>query len=168
MGQMFMSLELRRDDASGWNGLPLTVNTYGPNPYVTDLSVTYPGVFEAASQRQAAPTLFAGGDLPPFTASGLKPEALMDLPFTMRHAAASEQSTTKLLDWVERAVAERERTKYVVLEHPGLVAYRERVNAWVNGLNPDKLHQAQSDSLAYPQTFQSPRMRAAMAASGAA
>ena len=167
MGDMFINLELRGSYSTGWNGAPLTTDTYGPNPYVTDLSARSIGVFEAASERQAAPTLFAGGDLPPFTASGLKPEILTDLPFTMRHAAASEQSTTKLLDWVERAVAERESTKYVTLEHPGLEAYRERVNAWVKGLNPDRLHRDVEGVLAYPEAFQSPRMRAAMAGGAA-
>jgi hypothetical protein len=168
MGQMFMSLELRREYSAGWNGLPLRVDTYGPNPYVADLSGTHPGVFTAASQRQSAPTLFAGGDLPPFTASGLKPEVLVDLPFTMRHAAASERDTTKLLDWVERAVAEREQMKYGVLDHPGLAAYRDRVNIWVNGLNPDELSPLQPGEAAYPQSFQSPRMRAAALAGGVA
>jgi hypothetical protein len=165
MGQMFMSLELRGAYTAGWNGLPLTVDPFGPNPYVTDLSSTHPGVFEAASQRQAAPTLFAGGDLPPFTASGLNPEMLERLPFTMRHAAASERDTSKLLDWIERAVSEREQMQHVVLDHPGLFAYRDRVNAWINGLNPDEL--SVTGSLGYPPSFQSPRMRAATLAGGA-
>ncbi|MCD4525235.1 hypothetical protein [Nocardioides sp. cx-173] len=166
MGQMFMSLELAGAYSAGWNGALLGVDTYGPNPYVTDLSASYPGVFGAATERQAAPTLFAGGDLPPFTASGLSPEMLKELPFTMRHAAASERDTAKLLDWIERAVAEHERVKYAVLDHPGLAAYRDRVNAWVNGLNPDELRRSQPGEAVYPQSFQSPRMRAAALAGG--
>jgi hypothetical protein len=157
MGQMFfMSLELKRDFAAGWNGLPLTVDTYGPNPYVTDLSVAYPGVFAAASQRQSAPTLFAGGDLPPFTASGLDPEMLIGLPFAMRHAAASEVAPGQLLEWIELATAERDRAKHMVIPHSGLEAYRQRVNSWVHDLNPSELEQR--DEAAYPGTWNVPQM----------
>jgi hypothetical protein len=160
MGLTFIDLELTGSFVTGWSGAILPVDTYGPNPYVTALSAEYPGVFKAASERRPAPTLFASSDLPSFTASGVDPARLADLPFTLRHAAASENSVGKLLEWIEQSMADREASKHLVIPHAGLIAYRDRVNAWVAGIDPDGQGTAALGN-AYPDQWRSPRMRAA-------
>lgn len=56
-----------------------------------------------AVERSAAPTptVFASGDLPPFTASGVDPQMLRGLPPLVRRAAAAEPDAARVLRVVE-------------------------------------------------------------------
>lgn len=50
----------------------------------------------AAEGQSPAPTLFASGDLPPFTASGVDPSELLKVPWFARHHLASITDTAKV------------------------------------------------------------------------
>lgn len=54
-------------------------------------------------ERQPArsATVFASGDLPPFTASGVDPQMLRDLPPSVRRAVAAEPDAARVLRVVE-------------------------------------------------------------------
>lgn len=65
---------------------------YARNPLLEDAVASTPGwVREALAASGPAPTLFAQGDLPKFTGSGISPESLLDLPWMVRHAAAAAE-----------------------------------------------------------------------------
>lgn len=49
------------------------------NPLVVAVASSNPRAYADASARGPPPTLFAGGDLPPFTASGLDPNMLLQV-----------------------------------------------------------------------------------------
>lgn len=71
-------------------------------PVVSQLSTWAQGSSGArmtgeARRRSPEPTLFGSGDLPPFTASGIPPEALLQVPWQARHAMAS--ATTPAEAW---------------------------------------------------------------------
>lgn len=137
-------------------------DAYGPSPLVTDLSVRRPSLFEMASERADAPTLFATGDLPPFTASGMDPALLHRLPYHWRHAAASNPDGAEVLSWLEKAVQDPE--VYGSADdgqpHPGLMDYRARMERWAGGLRaPDVTR----EDATYPDTYRTPRMQAAAA-----
>jgi hypothetical protein len=56
----------------------------------------------AARARGGEPTLFTGGQLPPFTASGIPPEALLEVPWKARHALAAAPSTAAAYAFIDR------------------------------------------------------------------
>jgi hypothetical protein len=113
----------------------LTTDPYGPSPLVTDLSVTNPLMFKAASERGPAPTLFATGDLPPFTASGVDPQLLTGLPYNWRHAAASSSDPALVLAWLEQCAQDHDAYGRAGDQpHPGLMDYRMRMESWVDRL----------------------------------
>lgn len=62
---------------------------YAANPALDDLRASSPAAVQAAmASGEPVPTLFATGDVPPFTASGNDPRHLLRLPWQLRHAAA--------------------------------------------------------------------------------
>lgn len=142
----------------------LMVDVYGPNPLIADLSVRNQPLFELASERAPAPTLFATGDLPPFTASGVDPQLLGTLPYNWRHAAASESSPATVLAWLEEAAQDPAAfTNADGKQHPGLEDYQARVQVWVAGL---KTPDVTFEEAGYPVGWQTPRMRAAIEGRG--
>lgn len=104
---------------------------YGVNPLVDELAETNPAVHQMAMGEAPPPTLFASGDLPPFTASGIDPQVLMKLPYTLRHAAAAESDPAAVLGILEEYASDPMFT----LEHSGLDDYRNRVHRWAAGLD---------------------------------
>ncbi|MFD8556799.1 E3 binding domain-containing protein [Streptosporangium canum] len=80
------------------------------------------------------PTLFASGDLPPFTASGIAPSALLSVPWFARHAVAAEKSPAAAAEMLEAFsgpdgdVAAQADSR--VTGHEGNYDYRMRVNQW--------------------------------------
>jgi hypothetical protein len=65
------------------------VDVHGANPLAAEMRAAAPGQFVRARERSGEPpTLFANGDLPPITASGMAPELLNKLPWPARPAAA--------------------------------------------------------------------------------
>ena len=79
-----------------------------------------------------APTLFESGDLPPFTASGVDPRHLLDLPWTLRHTAAAAPAAGTVLDLLEQAAEGVEMFTGLAPTH-GSDAYVARMHRWLIG-----------------------------------
>jgi hypothetical protein len=74
---------------SVWNGGGgVNIDPFARNPLVDDARQAVPATYQAALREGPAPTLFAGGDLPLWLASGADPQLLLELPWQVRHAAA--------------------------------------------------------------------------------
>src|SRR4051812_26420822 len=74
-------------------GAQVTINPWATNPLADDaLQVS------ALKPKAPAPKMFTGGtaDLPAFTASGIDPRLLLDLPFTCRHYVAALASPVEV------------------------------------------------------------------------
>lgn len=128
----------------------IQVDPYGPNPLVTDLSARNPALFKVASDRSPAPTLFATGDLPPFTASGVDPQLLQGLPYNWRHNAASETDPVKVLAMLEQSAQDPGNTATEAMPAYGFLDYQVRIERWTSGLTtPD----VTMDDAAYPDSF---------------
>lgn len=106
---------------------------FAANPIVEQLAVGEAATFDlAVTERPSPPTLFAGGDLPAFTASGMDPAELTKVPWYARHAVAE---ATTLADAEALAtfysgdggVAMAAETR----RHPGNRDYEMRVWEWV-------------------------------------
>lgn len=86
--------------------------------------------------KAPAPTLFASGDTPPYTASGNPPSELLKLPWQVRHAAAKADQA----EWA-RLFMEYDRddvdTSDLIFEpavhDPGNDEYLTRFAAWSSG-----------------------------------
>jgi hypothetical protein len=70
------------------NRRTVDVDARARNPLADDYRQINATTFAAASRKGPPPTLFNSGDLPPYTASGNPPSALLQLPWQLRHAAA--------------------------------------------------------------------------------
>ncbi len=77
----------------------------------------------------AAPTLFASGDLPSFTASGISPEHLLEAPWEARHAMAAAATTAQAFA-ILADCQQNGNSSLEYADHPGNAAYAERVNQW--------------------------------------
>jgi hypothetical protein len=111
---------------SPWTQRPVDVDPYGPNPSLAALQVENPAVYKLAIAGGPAPTMFVGGDLPAFTASGLDPAILNSFPWQMRHGAAAEPSAAVVYGWLEKFA---EDDSYDI-PHGGLHAFNSRINLW--------------------------------------
>lgn len=109
------------------------VDVFGPNPLVDELRQADPETYAEASKRGPAPTLFTTGDLPLFTASGIDPALLNQLPWVARHAAAKAPAAEATAIFEEYAAADQSTWARAqsVLE-AGAMAYHARVDAWAN------------------------------------
>jgi hypothetical protein len=112
-------------------GVNVTIDPWAPNPLLDDLRQSQPANFAAASAEAPAPTLFESGDLPPFTASGVDPQQLVRLPYTLRHAAAGTSDPAVLLGYVE----DYGNDPTAVLPHQGLESYKARLSRWAGGFD---------------------------------
>lgn len=63
-----------------------------PTPADVSTRARDAGMVAKARARAPQPTVFAGGPLPPFTASGIPPEALLSVPWKARHTLAAAPS----------------------------------------------------------------------------
>jgi hypothetical protein len=137
----------RREDAGGQGARRVAASTagrvaaatssdltgmYARNPLVAQTQVeqrVYASAVEASGGQ--APTLFRGGDLPAFTASGVDPSLLLHLPWTARHAAAAQPDRAVVLDMFENLAGSAGPVMAAEYEaHPGNKEYAERVIAW--------------------------------------
>ncbi|MFF0249656.1 E3 binding domain-containing protein [Streptosporangium sandarakinum] len=104
------------------------------NPLVAAALAGPGGKQLAAHASTAPPTLFSTGDLPPFTASGIAPSALLSVPWFARHAVAAEKSPEKAAEMLEAFsgpdgdVAARVDNR--VVNHEANYDYRLRVEQW--------------------------------------
>lgn len=72
---------------------PVAMNS--SNPLVDGHRAANPTLTARAMRNSPAPTLFPTGDLPAFTASGVDPQALLQVPWQARHAVARAATTTE-------------------------------------------------------------------------
>ncbi|WP_229811814.1 E3 binding domain-containing protein [Streptosporangium pseudovulgare] len=104
------------------------------NPLVAAALAGPGGKQLAAYASTTPPTLFSTGDLPPFTASGMAPSALLSVPWFARHAVAAEKSPEKAAEMLEAFsgpdgdVAARVDNR--VVNHEANYDYRLRVEQW--------------------------------------
>lgn len=116
-------------------GVDAQVDATSRNPLLNALQKSRPDVARAALKIAPAPTLFAAGDLPPFTASGVPPTQLLNLPWHLRHVAAQESDRSALSRMFEQYIPVTEGTaSYAALSHgaaPGNVDYQDRFRSWV-------------------------------------
>lgn len=106
------------------------IDPYGLNPLIDDYRAINPLLVDIATRQNGEPPkLFLGGlaDLPDFTASGLPPEALLRLPFGVRHAAATEVS----LPWAQHLFETYVDWPGAVVDHEGLRTAVSRVREWL-------------------------------------
>jgi hypothetical protein len=123
----------------GGNGDPV----YARNPLVDEVRRTRPQASLPAASD--APTLFHSGDLPPFTASGIDPKILLNVPWQARHPVAAAPTTAHayaLLDQYTGPEAEIAAALNFG-GHPGNVAYKARVRNWlVESMSEDEQYAA--------------------------
>jgi hypothetical protein len=92
------------------------------------------------------PTLFGAGYLPPFTASGIPPEALLEVPWRARHsmaAAETPQDAYAILHaFTGLSAADAEDLAAVEYgSHPGNADYAHRVEQWLaDGVSDEELY----------------------------
>jgi hypothetical protein len=106
---------------------------YASNPLVAQLQQTgdYPYAVQASGGQ--VPTLFASGDTPAFTSSGIDPKILKGVPWQARHSLAAEPSRVKALEMYEELSGpDGEVLAAQYAHHDGVKAYEQRVMAWAN------------------------------------
>lgn len=85
--------DTRSVSAAGWSPMVEASPDRTVYPtYVDELRATHPELVRAAESGGPPPSMFAGGDYPTTTASGIDPAALAGLPWRARLAAAWEPS----------------------------------------------------------------------------
>lgn len=124
----------------------VTIDPYGPNPLLEDLRQANPELAAAAEANRPPPSLFeSGGDLPPFTASGIDPSEVLRVPYVARHAVASAETAAKALQILEDAAGLDLDDVAGQYGTAGLHGYRARMHTWsVDGMTDDMLSDAVS------------------------
>lgn len=105
--------------------------TASSNPLVASARAADPGACAEADRKGPAPTLFAGGDLPPMTASGMDPTRLLDVPAEARHALAAATGAEALALHERYSAPGATVSAAAVVGHPGWEDYGRRVSAWL-------------------------------------
>jgi hypothetical protein len=92
-----------------------------------------------ATPSRPAPTLFASGDRPAFTASGVPADVVDQLPWQARHALAAARTTQDAYEIVDLCSGkDAEETAQLFFEdHPGNQDYAARVEQWRVASLPD-------------------------------
>jgi hypothetical protein len=118
---------------------------YARNPALAELQAR--GEYRAAlAVNPSPPTLFASGDLPPFTASGLDPAILANVPWYSRHALAAEGDRGKALDMYERLTGPEAVVAAADYQnHQGNSEYQSRVLGWAMA-GADRLEEQQEEA----------------------
>ncbi|OLT21400.1 hypothetical protein BJF81_02335 [Ornithinimicrobium sp. CNJ-824] len=115
------------------NGETVTVSTTALNPLLDEIKQSKPELARHMLAAQPAPTLFATGDLPVFTASGIDPSRLRELPWHVRHAAARADSRAALALFERFTPADEMRSAEAEMEHghdSSNADYRDRMRHW--------------------------------------
>lgn len=113
----------------------VTVDVFGENPLLEELTQTDPQIFAKAQAQGAGPVpqLFATGPLPAFTSSGIDPSALMQVPWMVRPtmARATRDVALQLVEEFGRAEAwVWQEAQRMHRSDPGVGGYQSRMYAW--------------------------------------
>jgi hypothetical protein len=106
------------------------IDPYAPNPLLDDLRQSNGQTVQAATRGGPPPTLFSGGDVPPYTASGNDPRALMKLPWMVRHAAAKANAAGWARIFDEYANDPDAAAMSAEAQDYGNSEYLQRMNDW--------------------------------------
>ena len=128
------------------SGLAAAVAGRGPafalNPLVDKVRAEAARASRSAPDS-AAPSLFpGGGDIPAFTASGIPPESVLQVPWEARHAMAAAATSAEAYGIVTSCSGPNaEATAHQVYgDHDGNADYAERVERWrLEGLSDAEL-----------------------------
>lgn len=104
----------------------LDIDPFGRNPVLAALTARIPNVVTSALAGGPAPTMFPGGDLPPFTGSGIAPQDLLQFPWGQRHLVASLADTAAVYATLETYADEPD----IILECPGLDQFLGDMRQW--------------------------------------
>lgn len=115
------------------NGVQVMLDPWSRNILALDAQQTVPATYNAAlASNGEPPTMFATGDLPAFTASGIDPSNLLLVPAWCRHGLASEPDVSRALSIVEEFHNDPDaRIGDLVLE--GQVNHIGRFRDWLAG-----------------------------------
>lgn len=82
-------------------------------------------IFHEAMAGGPPPTMFPGGNLPAYIASGLDPKILLTFPWHMRHAVAQHSDAAEIVRWSQDPeLADKE------LKSPALADYTFELEQW--------------------------------------
>lgn len=124
---------------------------------VDELRNTHPGLIEAASRGEPPPTLFAEGDQPRTTASGIEPAAIARLPWRARLAAAWERDRLAAFRITQDFGGPdgEDMSQVEFAGHPAVARHIAEVHQWArtSGLaKVDPLSDDEQDALFPPHT----------------
>lgn len=123
---------IERQSLVSGQGHRVTVDVHARNPLADDYRQVNPENY-AISESKAGPPpkMFAQGtaDLPAFTASGIEPSALLQLPYTARHAAAAMPDLASVHNLFENEAGNPD----LHIDHPGLHQAIGRMRDWAAG-----------------------------------
>lgn len=126
---------------SGLTSSNVDVDVYGPNPELAALQSAEPDRYRAALRANGTPpTMFATGDLPLFTASGLEAETLLVVPYVVRPTLASTADRAVARQLVEAYGGPPsqelwDETRQFWLE-AGVINYVSRLFTWASAGTP--------------------------------
>ncbi len=109
---------------------------YARNPLVDEVLRQYPQ-FATRGKVADRPTLFLSGDLPPFTASGIDPTILLNVPWQARNAVAAAPTMPEAYRLLTNYTADPEAAYYDLGGDHRNVAYADRVSDWRMSLLTD-------------------------------
>lgn len=133
---------------SHWNpNRTLTLDVFGPNPLVDDARQVS-GSYALAVREGPAPTLFADGDLPTFTASGVPVAELRKVPWYARHAVAAAPAAWTVLRAIEHFAHDVDDPAGEY-EHNGAADYAQRVKHWLEGRGVERNPYSTEDQAAF-------------------
>lgn len=103
------------------------------NPLVDGYRASNPALTARALRNSPAPTLFPTGDLPAFTASGIDPQALLQVPWQARHAVARAATTTEAYALLNQYGGPEGELLIgdELANDPANQDYQRRVSAWI-------------------------------------
>lgn len=106
---------------------------YRINPLVEDIFAGRPALYRNSVRAAEMPTLFPSGDLPVYTASGIDPTMLLDVPWSARHAVAAARTQAEAYDLIQSVSGpDGEGMAQVtgLANNSGNREYQMRVDAW--------------------------------------
>lgn len=127
----------------------IDLDVFGPNPLVEDARQTC-AAYGSAVREAPTPTLFADGDLPPFTASGVDPRELRKVPWFARHAVAAAASPATVLAAIEHFAHDLD-DPFGEYQHSGAGDYVMRVSNWLRGVGVDRAAYTAAENARYGQ-----------------
>ncbi|SDO18973.1 hypothetical protein SAMN04515671_0086 [Nakamurella panacisegetis] len=120
-----------------FGGGEVVVDPWSINLVADDFAASNPWTSAQALAEAPAPKMFSGGtaDTPPFTASGIDPQFLLQMPAYTRHALAAEPERAA----VALAFEQDSTNPYALYSHQGLTDAIARIRTWAAGQAFDPL-----------------------------